>query len=278
MARARGIKPSFFTNEDLAEINPLGRLLFIGLWCLADRAGRLEDRPKRIKIELLPCDDCDVDALLQALHDRGLIQRYAAGEHRLIQVVNFAKHQSPHHQERESRLPAPEMCEANGERTRGRPKASLGFIPDKYEASPGAIALTADSLTADSPTPKEGDAVASLVVSDADARLACPHERIIGAWHETLPELPAVKQWGSARARSLQTRWREQCKAKGWASQDEGVAWFRRLFEHIRRSAFLMGQSGRGDGHEAWTCTLPWLIKAEYFARVLEGHYHREAA
>ena len=152
MARARGIKPSFFTNEDLAEINPLGRLLFIGLWCLADRAGRLEDRPKRIKIELLPCDNCDVDALLQALHDRRLIQRYAAGEHRLIQVTNFAKHQSPHHQERASRLPAPETFEANGERARGRPKASPGFIPDKYEASPGAIALIPDSLIPDSKT------------------------------------------------------------------------------------------------------------------------------
>ena len=150
MARARNIKPSFFLNEELTEIDPLGRLLFIGLWCLADRAGRLEDRPKRIKIELLPCDDCDVDALLQALHDRGLIQRYMVAEHRLIQVANFAKHQSPHHQERESRLPAPASLEATGERARGRPKASPGFIPDKPETSPGAIALIPDSLIPDS--------------------------------------------------------------------------------------------------------------------------------
>ncbi|WP_018913662.1 conserved phage C-terminal domain-containing protein [Thiomonas sp. FB-6] len=150
MARARNIKPSFFLNEDLAEIDPLGRLLFIGLWCLADRAGRLEDRPKRIKIELLPCDACDVDLLLQALHDRGLIQRYAVGEHRLIQVTNFAKHQSPHHQERESHLPAPEDFEASGERARGKPKANPGFIPDKPQASPGAIALIPDSLIPDS--------------------------------------------------------------------------------------------------------------------------------
>lgn len=153
MARARNIKPSFFLNEDLAEIDPLGRLLFIGLWCLADRSGRLEDRPKRIKIELLPCDACDVDVLLQALHDRGLIQRYAVGEHRLIQVTNFAKHQSPHHQERESLLPAPEDFEPSSERARGRPKANPGFIPDKSEANPGAIALIPDSLIPDSKTP-----------------------------------------------------------------------------------------------------------------------------
>lgn len=150
MARARNIKPSFFLNEDLAEIDPLGRLLFIGLWCLADRAGRLEDRPKRIKIELLPCDACDVDQLLQALHERRLIQRYAVGEHRLIQVTNFAKHQSPHHQERASILPAPEDFEASSERARGRPRANPGFIPDKSQASPGAIALIPDSLIPDS--------------------------------------------------------------------------------------------------------------------------------
>jgi len=48
MARSRNIKPGFFRNEMLAECSPLARLLFAGLWCLADRFGRLEDRPKRI--------------------------------------------------------------------------------------------------------------------------------------------------------------------------------------------------------------------------------------
>ena len=29
---ARNIKPAFFDNDELAENDPLGRLLFIGLW------------------------------------------------------------------------------------------------------------------------------------------------------------------------------------------------------------------------------------------------------
>ena len=61
MARSRNIKPGFFLNDDLAECEPLARLLFAGLWCIADREGRLEDRPKRIKIEVLPYDNCDVN-------------------------------------------------------------------------------------------------------------------------------------------------------------------------------------------------------------------------
>ena len=65
MARARNIKPSFFTNDVLAEIDPLGRLLFIALWTMADREGRLEDRPKRIKAEALPYDDANADVKAQ---------------------------------------------------------------------------------------------------------------------------------------------------------------------------------------------------------------------
>jgi hypothetical protein len=65
MARARNIKPGFFLNDELAECEPLARLLFAGLWCIADREGRLEDKPKRIKVEILPYDDCDIDYLLK---------------------------------------------------------------------------------------------------------------------------------------------------------------------------------------------------------------------
>lgn len=57
MARSRNIKPAFFFNEQLAEVAPLGRLLFIGLWTIADREGRLEDRPRKIKAEVLAYDD-----------------------------------------------------------------------------------------------------------------------------------------------------------------------------------------------------------------------------
>jgi hypothetical protein len=59
MARTRSIKPSFFKNEFLAECEPMARLLFIGLWTLADSQGRMEFRPMRIRAELFPStDDC----------------------------------------------------------------------------------------------------------------------------------------------------------------------------------------------------------------------------
>ncbi len=52
--RARNIKPGFFKNEHLGTADPIVALLFEGLWLLADRDGRLEDRPLRIKAEIFP--------------------------------------------------------------------------------------------------------------------------------------------------------------------------------------------------------------------------------
>ena len=106
MARARNIKPGFFINDQLAEIEPLGRLLFAGLWTIADREGRLEDRPKKIKAEILPYDNCDVDILLSALHEAVFITRYTVNGCNYIQIINFSKHQNPHPKEATSIIPA----------------------------------------------------------------------------------------------------------------------------------------------------------------------------
>lgn len=113
MPRARNIKPGFFMNDLLAEIEPLGRLLFAGLWTIADREGRLEDRPRKIKAELLPYDECDCDALLDALCGSGFVQRYTHEGQRFIQVCNFGRHQNPHQNEAASVIPEPPKYQAD---------------------------------------------------------------------------------------------------------------------------------------------------------------------
>lgn len=105
MARARNIKPGFFKNEVLAEQPIFVRLLFVGLWTLADREGRIEDRPKRIKLELFPYDSESVEDGLVALTAAGFVTRYAASGKSVIQIVNFLKHQTPHGTEKDSELP-----------------------------------------------------------------------------------------------------------------------------------------------------------------------------
>lgn len=134
MSRARNIKPGFFKNEYLAECDPLARLLFAGLWCEADRAGRLEDRPKKIKAECLPYDECDIDSLLNQLVEKSFILRYEAEGKRYIQILMFAKHQNPHKNEAASSIPAPEehhTSTVQGQSSDGSaPADSYSLIPD----------------------------------------------------------------------------------------------------------------------------------------------------
>lgn len=113
MARARNIKPSIMDNEELAELAPLARLLFVYLWMLADREGRLEDRPKRIAAQALPYDrTADVGAMLDDLQSAGFIVRYVVDGVACIEVVSFTKHQNPHVREADSSLPSPAQTPA----------------------------------------------------------------------------------------------------------------------------------------------------------------------
>lgn len=162
MARARNIKPGFFANEELAELPFEYRLLFIGTWLLADREGRLEDRPKRIKMALFPADNADVEAGLDALHRSGFILRYASADERFIQVVNFKRHQNPHHREPDSKIPAPESCtgqaldkpEASPRLALGKPEESRAdsLIPDSLipDSSPSGAAPSLDQIAEES--------------------------------------------------------------------------------------------------------------------------------
>jgi len=109
MARARNIKPNFFKNELLGVADPMLNLLFISLWTLADKSGRLEDRPLRIKAETFPYrENIDVNGYLTELQRLEFICRYEVGGVGYIQVLNFEKHQAPHKTEKESVIPSME--------------------------------------------------------------------------------------------------------------------------------------------------------------------------
>lgn len=145
MARLRTLKPEFFTHELLAELGPLHRLLYAGLWCHADREGRLEDRPRYLKTVILPYDACDVDRMLSDLEGKGFIRRYEGEGKRCIYIPTFHTHQNPHFKEKPSVLPAPPVGAAtNGPRLETPPQGtaithaseSPVQAPDKPWASP----------------------------------------------------------------------------------------------------------------------------------------------
>lgn len=137
MARTRSIKPAFFKNEILASLPYQDRLLFAGLWTLADREGRLEDRPVRIRAELFPYDhEFDIEGSLCRLAASRFINRYSTVNGLFIEVNTFKKHQSPHHTEAKSVIDSPLV---NGYATVNIPPSTLNnLIPSTLPPGNGA--------------------------------------------------------------------------------------------------------------------------------------------
>jgi hypothetical protein len=81
MARIRSIKPEFWTSEQIMGLNPLTRLLFIGMWNFADDYGRMPYAPATIKAQILPGDTMEIQMIrnmLTELSSAGLILLYTA--------------------------------------------------------------------------------------------------------------------------------------------------------------------------------------------------------
>lgn len=93
MPRIRTIKPEFWVDEKIVELDPWARLLFIGLWNFADDQGYIEYSPKRIKMQIFPGDTTDVVPLLARLLEDGLLAAYDSPMGRVLHVQSWARHQ-----------------------------------------------------------------------------------------------------------------------------------------------------------------------------------------
>lgn len=102
MARIRTIKPEFFTSEDIVSLSPLARLLYIALWCEADKEGRMVWKPRTFKLRYMPGDNCDIESLCAEILERGLVKLYGEG---LAYIPQFSAHQHINPRESASQLP-----------------------------------------------------------------------------------------------------------------------------------------------------------------------------
>ena len=111
MARIRTIKPEFFKNLKLYELEeetklPV-RVAFAGLWTVADREGRFVWVPRQLKIDCLPYDDVDFSRVLHALTTRGFIKKYVVNNEEFGVIPGFLEHQVINNRESASKLPEP---------------------------------------------------------------------------------------------------------------------------------------------------------------------------
>jgi len=81
MARIRTVKPEFFRDEDLQDLelkHPENRpmLVFAGLWGHCDKQGVFEWKPRVLKLDILPFLPFDMDATLDILAGAGLVEKF----------------------------------------------------------------------------------------------------------------------------------------------------------------------------------------------------------
>ena len=115
MARMRSVKPEFWTDEDLADLRRDARLLYLGLWNIADEHARLRGDPRYVKGQIFPYDDDlppeAIGGLLSELASAGKVLRYKVAGRSYLFLPNLAKHQRLEAEKVPSRLPGPDESE-----------------------------------------------------------------------------------------------------------------------------------------------------------------------
>lgn len=111
MARIRTIKPDFFKHEGLYDLErecglPV-RVAYAGLWTVADREGRFEWRPRKIKADVLPYDEVSFEQILNVLADGGFVVRYDVDGVDYGYIPTWKKHQVVNQREAQSTIPEP---------------------------------------------------------------------------------------------------------------------------------------------------------------------------
>lgn len=154
------------------------------------------------------------------------------------------------------------------ERQTARAKVAAQKRWDKTDATSNAISSASsnargmlEQCPSPSPSPSKESKPKAIAVSKPD----CPHADIILAYHEILPSCPSVRDWTTARRSALKARWDEDVER-------QNLDYWKNLFKYIAGIPFLVGQSSSA-GRRPFFATLPWIVKAENFAKIREGNY-----
>lgn len=107
--KIRSVRPEFFTDPTMAQLDAMARLLYVGLWCYVDDDGRGEWLPKLIEGQIFPHEDVDIDALLEQCVRSGRVVRYTDGNREFFYIPTFTRYQKPNRKV-DSKLPDPSEC------------------------------------------------------------------------------------------------------------------------------------------------------------------------
>ncbi len=153
---------------------------------------------------------------------------------------------------------------ANGSDQNGKPIPDITTDITTDITSINPDGLIVPSVNADDLRPPHSDEKHPV---KPDHKACCPHQEIIALYHEMLPMCPQVRDWTPARATLLRARWNEDKKR-------QNLDYWKRFFEYVSTCDFLVGKSG----NRPFMADLPWILKAENFAKIREGRYENREA
>lgn len=105
----------------------------------------------------------------------------------------------------------------------------------------------------------------------------CPYAELLKLWATHLPHLTQPRVWEGARKTAMRQRWIQAAKPsayspKGYATEADGIAWWRSFFEYITTTQLAVGFESNG---RSWQPDLQWVCKQENFQKIIDGKYEK---
>lgn len=285
MPKIRGIKPEFWTDENVVELSLPARLLFIGLWNYACDNGHVQDKSKQLKMRILPTDDVNCADLLREIATQGLIER-ADG---WITIPNLTAHQKPH--KRWFVLCDKPGCEFPEGMTygfeKGNPKPeSTVEQPLSNGGAPVDQPVTNGGSTADVDVDGDGDGEVMVIEEESGADAPTPPGSQLALVSEDRPDVERVcehfadqrEAMGSKRP-TITAKWRTEARlmldrdgrteeqihscirwlftsdhrdAKFWRTNVRAVPKLREEYDRLRQLAERQPTGPRNSRSEEW--------------------------
>ncbi len=266
--RARTIKPGFYDNELLGSASPLAHLLFPGLWMLADHEGRLEYRPKRIKVKIFPYRDADVAELCDELIDAGMVIKYTNEGNEYLYIPSFKDHQRPHPNEKKNPSVLPAYANGDNEFEPDTHQGTNEDAPKTYQGAsldvPNRAGSSGPSGSSGSTGPTEpllDDAVSPTTETSPDGpKFPSPIEVFREAWNAMAAKhgLPQCREMTGKRKTEFTARWKDP----GWRRD------YPEALAKVPASQFLLGKNDRG-----WKANIEWFLRPDSLTKILEDNY-----
>jgi hypothetical protein len=263
MARIRTIKPEFWKHEDLSELPAETHMLAAALLNYSDDEGYFKANPKLVKAECCPLrdDSTNVRRMLEQLVSIGYIRLFFGTDGKEYgHVAQFLKHQRVD-RPKDSEIKALEDS-TNNRRIIDEPsspegKGREGKGTGNGNTNPDGLVVGTDVPPTEPPNSK------------IDKNPPCPRQEIIELFAKHSPSLIQPRLVTDSVKEAISSRWRQ-------SPRHQSLEFWQKYFDYCESLDFLAGRKTPTQGGKPFRVGLEWIVKAENFAKIINGNYANE--